>query len=720
MDFRPADQRDQTIMMDRTDLNLRFFCRTRLRIQYQTEAAECGLACLAMILTYHGKRTDLSALRQLWPMSMKGLTFGQLIDIASGMGLSARALRLELDDLKELQTPCILHWGLDHFVVLARVTSRYAEIFDPAIGKRRLPLSEVSRQFSGAALELRPASRFDTSPATSGLSFRRFLENTEGIRRAMFQLLGLSIALQVFILVTPFYSQIVIDDIVLSGDLDLLLLCAIAFSGVAVFIAITSGFRSWVIVYMSSSLGFSWSSGLFQHLLRLPYDYFEKRHVGDIQSRFGSMNAIRDLVTRQVVEALIDGMMALTTAVVICLYSFVLAGIVLLSVVMYFVVQLFLFRPLHSASLELLIRSATRDTFLLETIRGIVAIKNFGNESFRKVGFEHRTAESIAAAADAGRIRIWSEVANSLIFGIQNVILVWVAAAQIVAGSFTVGMMIAFLAYKVHFVGRSVALVDKLFQFRLARIHLDRLADIVDASPEEVAGSAADQAKPVARIVSGQLEARDLWYRYGLNEPFVISGLSLCVESGEHVAIAGPSGCGKSTLLKVLIGLATPEKGDLLVDGKPLRMIDLWSYRQSIGIVMQNDYLLSGTLLDNISFFSSEADISKVDECCRIAGITDEIISMPMGYYTLVGDMGDVLSGGQKQRLLLARALYRDPKILFLDEATSHLDVDNEKHLVREISALNITRIVIAHRQETLRHADRVIDLGELRSKSGS
>jgi ATP-binding cassette subfamily B protein RaxB len=191
-------------MTEDSNLNLHFFQRTRLRIQYQTEAAECGLACLAMVLAFYGKQTNLSALRQLWPISMKGLTFAQLVDIANGMGLTARPLRLELTDLKRLQTPCILHWNLDHFVVLARINSRRAEVFDPAIGKRRLTISEVSRQFSGAAMELLPASHFEKEPAASKLSFRRFLVNTRGIGRAFLQLLALSVALKFFVLATPF------------------------------------------------------------------------------------------------------------------------------------------------------------------------------------------------------------------------------------------------------------------------------------------------------------------------------------------------------------------------------------------------------------------------------------------------------------------------------------------------------------------------------------
>lgn len=682
-------------------------------MQYQTAAAECGLACLAMILNYHGKRVDLPALRQVWPISMKGMTFTQLVEVAGELGLSARPLRLDLGELKELRTPCILHWRLDHFVVLERANSRCAIIFDPACGRKKLATAEASRLFSGAALELAPSADFSRSPVRSELSLRRFFENSNGLGRALLQLFGLSCALQTFALVTPFYTQMVIDDIVLSGDVDLLLLAAMAFAAVAGFSAITSGFRSWVIIYTSSILNFSWSSGLFDHLIQLPYDYFEKHHIGDIQSRFGSLNALRDLLTTQVVEAVIDGTMAVTTTIVMYLYSPKLTAVVLSSVALYAVIQSAMYGPLRAASLEAIVRTAVRDTFFLETVRGVLAIKNFGNESSRKIGYENRVADGISANVDVGRIRIWGEVSTAVIFGVQNVLLVWFAARGIIAGQFTVGMMVAFLAYKVHFVGRSAGLVDKVLQFRLARIHLDRLNDIVAADKEQLSGPKLTAKLSPGQPLSGRIEARDIRYRYGPNEPYVIDGRSLSIGPGEHVAITGPSGCGKSTLLKLLVGLSTPDKGSILIDGTRLETLGLRCYRQQIGVVLQNDFLLGGTLLDNIAFFCASPDMDKAEECCRIAGIHDEIIAMPMGYYTLVGDMGDVLSGGQKQRIVLARALYRDPKILFLDEATSHLDSCHESHIVSEISALVITRVVIAHRQETIRHADRIIDLAQ-------
>ena len=695
------------------DLGLRFFRRRKIRVQHQNEAAECGLACLAMILSQYGQQTDLTRLRQEWPVSLKGLTLAHLVNMAEGLSLSARPLRLELNELSELQLPCILHWGMDHFVVLERVGHQSVSIIDPAIGRRKLKMHEVSMFFSGVALELSPTSDFRASKDTHSLKLSWFFSNAKGIAAPLVQLFFLSAALQTFVLVSPFYSQLVIDDIVVSGDHDLLTVLAIGFGVLALLMAVTGAFRSWVVVYLSSNLGFRWSSSLFRHLIRLPYDYFEKRHIGDIQSRFGSLNAIRDLITTQAVEATIDGLMAATTVVVMYVYNPLLATVVVASVVLYLLTRLLLYEALRARSLEYIINSAKSETYFLESIRGVLAVKNFGKEHQRDIVYKNRLAEAVSSSAATSKIVIWHDISNQIVFGVQNVLVIWIAASEIIAGSFTIGMLVAFLAYKTHFSGRASALIDKLVQFRLSRIHLDRLSDIVEIDPEQF-GASDESAHGASIKLRGKIELSNLWYRYGNNEPYVIQGQNLTVEPGEQIAIVGPSGCGKSTLMKIMVGLLRPERGSVLYDLRTIEQIGLTGFRRQIGVVMQNDQLLGGTLLDNITFFDPTPNFESVERSISLAGISDDISKMPMGLYTLVGDMGGVLSGGQKQRVMLARAMYHEPKILFLDEATSHLDSDREIQTISAVSKLNMTRIIIAHRQETIRHCDRIVRMNDM------
>ncbi len=696
--------------MSASGLNLRFFARSRVPVRFQTEAAECGLACLAMLCSHYGRRKDLSELRREWPVSLKGMSLANLIEIGEQNGLTTRAVRLELDELVKLQTPCILHWGLDHFVVLEKAGSRTLVIVDPAVGRRRVDVREVSSEFSGVALELTPGNDFRKQRTTRSLTLRRFFTDTRGIAGPLIQLLVLSAALQLFVLLAPIYSQIVIDDVVLSGDYDLLTLLGIAFAALAVVTAVTSAFRAWVVVYLGANLGYRWSAGIFRHLVRLPLDYFEKRQVGDIQSRFASLKAIRDLIATQAVEAIVDGLMATTTLVVMYVYNTVLGHVVLGSVLLYTTVRLALFERLRTRSLEEIVKTAGTETLFLESVRGVLAVKNFGRESQRESMYKGRLASAIAASASAQKIVILQGFAGRLIFGLQNVVVIWMGAKAIIAGAFTVGMLVAFLSYRTHFSARAESLIEKLFQFRLARIHLDRLADIVGSEREDLPVTPTSD-RPASRRLAGNLTVDAVWFRYGNNEPYVLRGASLDVRAGEQLAIVGPSGCGKSTLFKLMIGLLEPERGRILYDGSSVAEIGLSGLRSQIGVVMQNDRLLGGTLLQNLSFFDAEPDLDWALQCAETAGVAGDIEAMPMGFHTLVGDMGDALSGGQKQRILLARALYARPRFLFLDEATSHLDPEKEVLTVSRIAKLEITRVVVAHRRETVRHSDRVIEL---------
>jgi ATP-binding cassette subfamily B protein RaxB len=285
---------------------------------------------------------------------------------------------------------------------------------------------------------------------------------------------------------------------------------------------------------------------------------------------------------------------------------------------------------------------------------------------------------------------------------------IWLGARRVLDGTFSVGLLLAFVAYKDQFLGRVSELINKGVDLTMLRVHSERLADIAltETEPRGLVVNAGDTAHLPAMI-----EARNVSFRYSENDPWILENVNFRVELGGSVAIIGPSGGGKTTLLKLLAGLLQPTKGEILVNGEPINRLGLENYRTMIGVVMQDDQLFAGSIAENICFFAEEPDQKRIEACAELAAVHSDIASMPMGYNTLIGDMGTALSGGQKQRVLLARALYRRPGILLLDEATSHLDVEREYAVNRALRSLRITRLVIAHRPETIRAADRVLAL---------
>jgi ATP-binding cassette subfamily B protein RaxB len=679
----------------------------------QSEVAECGLACLAMIASFHGRSTDLVELRRRWSVSQTGMALPELMEMCRHINLTPRALRLEPESLRRLSLPCILHWDLDHFVVLERVKRRGCWVVDPAVGRRFMSHAELDKRFTGVALELVPSGEFRRKRPRSRFRFRQLFESTRGLAMSLGQILAFSLAIQVFALALPFYSQLVIDEAIVSRDLDLLNLLFLSFLILVTVQTAISALRSWVVVYVSMKIRLNWSSRVFHHLSRLPMKYFGSRHIGDIQSRFRSLSELQELVTKSFVEAIIDGLMATITIVVLYFYDAFLATLVLSSTLLYLAIRMALFPSLKRQSQEAIVAEAKEDSYFLETIRGLLAIKSFGMEHRRQSGFLNRVTETINRSVPVHRVSIVTDTAYRLIFTFQFLLVVYLAAKSIAMGEFTVGMLVAFLAYRAQFSERSAELVNKAIEFRLARIHLDRLSDIVESDIEPGLDSCEGPTQVSHKAIDG-IELHDAWFRYSVTEPFVVSGADLRVCSGEYIAITGPSGFGKTTLLHLLMGLYRPEKGTLSIDGTTLDDYGIQEYRRRCASVMQDDTLLAGTLADNISFFDPKVDMQKVHDCAVMAAIADEIVSMPMQYLSLVGDMGAALSGGQKQRVLLARALYRNPEFLFLDEASSHLDVENERKIVSALKTSGTTVIGVAHRAESLKQADRVIQIDEL------
>lgn len=682
---------------------LQFGWSRRLPMMLQTEAAECGLACLAMIASFHGHDVDLAGLRRRFSTSLKGVTLARMMVMAGQLGFTCRPLKLDMDDLRQLKTPCVLHWDLNHFVVLKSAGRRGIVIHDPARGIRKLRMEEVSEHFTGVALELSPAADFAPVRERQAVSLRTLTGTAHGLLPALGQILLLALALEVFALAGPFYMQWVIDQVLVSVDRDLLTLLGLGFIGIAIFSAIITAARSWAVTWLSATLNVQWASNLFGHLMRLPLDWFEKRHVGDVVSRFNSIQTIQKTLTTQFIDSLLDGVMSLVTLVVMGFYSLWLTVLVVGLFVAYGLIRWVFFNPLRRANEEQIVYGARQQSELLESIRGAMPIKLANKQNERLGRYANATVATANRTIDIQRLGIAFTLSNQMMFGIGRVAMIWIAAALALGGKFSAGMLIAFIAYADQFTSRAVGLIDKWVDFSMLKLHAERVADIALTAPEKMADSAWNGSIPEASV-----ELRNVSFRYAEDEPWILKNCNLRIEAGESVAITGPSGCGKSTLAKIVLGLLQPTEGEVRFGGIDIRKLGLDSYRQWVGAVMQDDQLFAGSVTDNISFFDPETTLVRVEEAAQLAAIYDDIAAMPMGYQSLVGDMGSSLSGGQKQRVILARALYRRPKLLVLDEATSHLDMGRERLVNDAVRQLKITRVSISHRAETIACADKI------------
>lgn len=673
----------------------------------QTQATECGLACLGMVAGYHGHRIDLASLRQQFSISLKGATLAHLIKIAKQLNLESRPLKLDLDELDGLKLPCILHWNFNHFVVLKEVGANSATIHDPAVGAREISLQTLSESFTGVALELWPSSDFKPQEQRQSIKLRNLMGRVTGLSRSFAQILILALSLEVFALVSPFFLQWVLDNVIVSGDRDLLTTLALGFGLLMLMQQAVGSLRSWVIMYMATTLNVQWRANVFTHLIRLPVEYFEKRHLGDIVSRFGTVDQIQHTLTTSFLEAILDGIMSIVTLVVMFVYSPLLGWIAVGTMTLYALVRWIWYRPLLKATEEQIVHAAKQQSHFLETVRGVKAIKLFQRQDERRASWLTLVVDQINADIRTQKLQLLYRFLNGLLFGVENILIVWLGAKMVLAGDFSVGVLMAFNAYKGQFDTRVGSLIDKFTEVKMLQLQGERLADIVLTAPEDLQGAPMLDAPALEPVI----EVDNLRYRYAEQEPYVLDGVTFRITAGESVAIVGASGCGKSTLMNVLLGVLPMSEGQVTIGGVKLQQVGLETLRQMVGTVLQDDVLFAGSIADNISFFDPQADQKWVEECARLAAIGDEIAAMPMGFNTLVGDMGTVLSGGQKQRVLLARALYKRPRILFLDEATSHLDIAKEHEVNTAVKALNITRIIIAHRPETIASAHRVIAL---------
>lgn len=679
-----------------------------IKVQLQTEAAECGLACLAMVASFYDKNADLVNLRSKFNVGLKGTSLRQLSNIAARIGFRSRALRLDIEGVSSLVLPCILHWDMSHFVVLEKVKRDKVLIADPAFGKKWISQSELSDHFTGIALELSPEADFKIVETVKPVKITELTGPVTGIKSYLAQLFTISVVVQLLLMLAPLQIQFIVDNVLASNDQGLLLSIVVGFACVAIVHSLMHAARGWAIIYLSAQLTVQWTSRVFRHLLKLPLAYFEKRHMGDINSRLGSVQVIQQTLTASFIEAVIDGMMAMMIVVFMFYYSWKLTLAALTFVAIYATARILSYASLRARAEQQVISSARQQTYAIETIRGMQSIKLSGSQLARHRAYINLVSETADHEFKLARTNLSLATANVLISSLARVFIVGYGAYFVLSNYMTPGMLLSYIAYAELFSQRIYSLIDKLIDFRMLRLQGERLADIVMTLPEDL-----NEDLPEVNLSEvGTITIDRVSFQYSEDEPQVLNECYFQIRRGESVAITGPSGCGKSTLLKVMVGLLQPSSGKIMLGDRSLSSMNLESYRSQIATVMQNDHLFSGSIADNIAFGAEDRSVERIEQAARAAAIHDDIVAMPMRYNTLIGDMGSTLSGGQKQRVLLARALYRSPSIIFLDEATSQLDSKNEDFVNSAIRSMKITRVVVAHRQATIESADRVIRMG--------
>lgn len=681
--------------------------RRRVPVIHQTETAECGLACLAMICGHFGKNIDLISLRRKFNLSARGANLAGINGIAEQLGMVTRALSLELDELGALKMPCILHWDFSHFVVLVSVKRNRYVLHDPARGRRYLGREEMSRYFTGIALEVWPGSEFQAETQQTRISLRSLINSIYGIKRTLAKIFCLSVVIEAINLVMPVGTQLVMDHAIPAGDRGLLTLISAGLMFFILLRAAVSMLRAWSSLVMSTLINVQWQSGLFDHLLRLPLAFFERRKLGDIQSRFDSLDTLRATFTTSVIGLIMDSIMVVGVFVMMLLYGGYLTWIVLCFTTIYIFIRLVTYGNYRQISEECLVREARAASYFMETLYGIATVKIQGMVGIRGAYWLNMKIDAINSGIKLTRMDLLFGGINTFVTACDQVVILWLGAGLVIDNQMTIGMFVAFSSFRGQFSERVTSLTSFLLQLKIMSLHNERIADIALHEKEEK----KHEIEIVAHMGPISLETNDLSYRYDSQSAPIFSALSLSVAPGESVAITGASGAGKTTLMKVLCGLFEPDSGRVLINGIDIRQMGINNYHRMIACVMQDDRLFSGSIRENICGFAEEMDEEWMVECARASHIHDVIMNIPMGYETLIGELGEGLSGGQKQRIFIARALYRKPGILFMDEATSALDSESEHFVNVAIKNMNITRVIIAHRETTLKTVDRVISI---------
>ncbi|HEX6292731.1 MAG TPA: peptidase domain-containing ABC transporter [Herpetosiphonaceae bacterium] len=685
--------------------------RRRVPVLLQLSAVECGAACLAMILSYYGRQTRVAECRDLCAIGRDGTTALTLAKVARQFGLRVKAYSLEPAAFEHVPLPAIVHWDFKHFVVVERWTPRTVEIVDPALGRCRLTAAEFDEHFTGVALTFEPGVQFAQrrgAPRTSWRGYVRHLFQIPGIAGVLFQILAVSLLLQALGLTVPALTRALVDTILPLRIADVMSILGIGIVFLVLAQLVVGYLRAALLLYVQTRLDSRLMLGFFEHLLTLPFQFFQQRTSGDLLMRLGSNALIRETLTSQTLSMLLD------SSLVVVYLAILLAqapsfGLLVLAIGLLQIATLLGTTPwMHRLMQRDLYAEAESQSYLVEALKGIAALKAAGVEERALDHWSNLFWSHLNIAVRRNHLSAIVDTAMMTLRTLAPLILLWFGAARVLDGTLTLGTMLALNTLAIAFLTPLASLVSTGRQLQLVGAHLERIADVIEAEPEQDV-----QAVQIAPRLTGRIDVRGVQFQYDRSGPPVLRDISVTIERGQKVALVGRTGSGKTTLAMLLIGLYPPTGGEILYDGIPLQRLNYRSLRNQFGVVLQDSFIFSGSIRHNIAFNDPSIGLEEVIAAARRAALHDEIMALPMRYETLITEGGNGLSGGQRQRLAIARALAHDPAVLVLDEATSHLDVLTESQVDCNLSALRCTRIVIAHRLSTIRNADLILVLDQ-------
>ena len=674
----------------------------------QYDETDCGAACLAMISRYYGKRLSVARLRDLANVGREGASMFSLANAAEAIGFSTRAVRTDFDHLIKLELPAIAHWKGYHYIVVYEATPHRVVIGDPGIGVLKITPEEFNEGWTQRLLMVSPTSAL-LDQEEQKTTVRRFLPLLTPYRMLLLEVLLASLLINLFGLAVPFFTQNIIDKVLVHQDLQMLNMMLGGMLLIGVFTIATTLLRRYLLIHISQKLSLRLASDLFSYVMKLPMSFFGKRKIGDILTRFGDNHKVQDLITGSAINTLLDVIMVVVYLSVMLAYNAKLTGVALIFIPLSIGLTLFLTPMMRRNNERLFEKQATSQSKLIESIEKVGHIKTATAELPTRWRYEDFIVQRANQAFEGAKLGMVMDGFSSALQLLSTTVVLWYGAHLVISGEISVGQLIAFNVLIGMVMAPILGLVGMWQRLQDAFLSLQRLSDIYDAEPEEP-GTVESSLLHLPDL-QGHIEFQDVSFRYGSDDGNVLSNIDLEVRPGQTVALVGRSGSGKTTLISLLQRLYRPTEGRIFIDGYDISGASAASLRSQLGVVTQDSSIFTGTIRENIALGDPNAPLARVIAAAKLANAHEFISEYPLGYDTVVGEIGIGLSGGQRQRVCIARALLTDPRIILFDEATSALDTESERAIQENMDAIleGHTAIIIAHRLSTVRNADKIV-----------